>query len=145
MRSDKHVPLLVGMALPEKHNLAIAQTNFPSPSSREYQPHCSLTASTSISPRPCSASSVAPIRTGGCGLASHTRIRICAESDSSHSRTAETRVISRETLTAFVISSVTRSSVLSPRFPIPHSHSTCLACSRAQGIALTRAPSSRKS
>ena len=52
------------------HNLVIAQTNFPSPSSREYQPHCSLTASTSISPRPCSASSPASVRTGGRGLAS---------------------------------------------------------------------------
>ena len=136
---------LRGWLPPGMHNLAIAQTNFPSLSSREYQPHCSLTASTSISPRPCSASSLASVRTGGRGLASHTRIRICAESDSSHSRTAETRPASREALTAFVISSVTRSSALSPRFPIPHSHSTCLACSRAQGTALTRAPSSRKS
>ena len=140
---------LRGVAAAGMHNLVIAQTNFPSLSSREYQPHCSLTASTSISPRPCSASSPASVRTsvrtGGRGLASHTRIRICAESDSSHSRTAETRPASREALIAFVISSVTRSSALSPRFPIPHSHSTCLACRRAQGTALTRAPSSRKS
>ena len=134
-----------GMTIARQHNLTIAQTNFPSPSSEEDQPHCSLTASTSSRPRPCSASSVTPFRTGGCGLASHTRMRICVESDRSHSCTEETRVVSREALTAFVISSATRSSVVSPRCPTPHSHSTCLACSRAQGTALTRAPSSRKS
>lgn len=58
----------MGWLSPEMHNLTIAQTNFPLP--RAYQPHCPLTAFTIFSLRPCSASSVTSVRTGGCGLAS---------------------------------------------------------------------------
>ena len=59
------------------HNLVIAQTNFPSLSSREYRPHRSLTASTSISPRPHSASSLASVRTGGAADRADGRINPC--------------------------------------------------------------------
>src|SRR5690348_14730646 len=45
--------------------------------------------------------------------------------------------------TPLVINSETTSSMASASASRPHSHSTCLACSRAHGTALGSAPSSR--
>src|ERR1039457_893904 len=83
-------------------------------------------------------------RTGESGLASQTRTRTCALSDSSHRRTGAVCPVVRDACIALVISSDTTSSVLSVSAASPHSHSSCRACRRAHGTAPGSAPNSRK-
>lgn len=119
-------------------------TTFPPIPAGTYQPHRSLIASMRSSPRPCSESSAISNRLGGFELASHTRMRAFALSDSSHIRTIGGGVVDRDAWTALVKSSETNSSALSLSPVSPHSHRTCLACSRAQDTAPGNAPSSRQ-
>ena len=119
------------------------QTIFPPVSGVAPQSHRWLSASTRTSPRPVS-SSPASMGTGGCELASHTRIRTWARSESRRSRTGNICSRDWDACTALVTSSETSSSTSSRSAVSPHSHSTCRACSRAQGTAPGSAPSSRK-